>query len=269
MAAIDTAVILAAGRGSRLASVAAGTPKPLLPIDGAGGTVTFLDWHARCLAATGVRAIYLVGSHRTVGARVAAPAGIATQWILNPNADPARSGSACSMQIAWTSAHRILDGASRVLLMDADVAYDPALLRLVADAPEPRSKLLVAAHHADTGEEVLVYGDPCAPGVPRRLGKGLRGTAAVAGMPCLGEAAGIVLFEPADHALLAALTDWCVNASPRAGRCEHEDVTQLLMLQDRVRAVRFGPEHPFIEVDTPADYARLRDEVFPRLSRSC
>lgn len=271
MAAIDKAVILAAGRGSRLAAVAGGTPKPLLPIDPTGrGGLTFLDWHVRCLAAVGVREIYLVGNRLTAGARVAAADGVTSQWILNPTEDLARSGSAHSMWLAWTSPHRILDGRSRVVLMDADIVYDPALLRLLADDGDlAHSKLLVATQHRDTGEEVLVYGDPRVPNVPRRLGKGLAGTEAVAGAPCLGEAAGIVLWEPADHALLEALTDWSVRSSVLGTRSEHEDVTQLLMLRDRVRAVRFGAEHPFIEVDTPADYERLRNDVFPRISRSC
>lgn len=271
MTAIDKAVILAAGRGSRLGAVGDGTPKPLLPIDPAtpGGGPTFLDWHVRCLAAVGVREIYLVGNRRTVGARVAAVDGVATQWILNPTEDLSCSGSAHSMWLAWTSTHRILDGRSRVVLMDADVVYDPALLhRLADDGDRAHSKLLVATQHQDTGEEVLVFGDPHLPTVPRRLGKGLRGTEAVAGAPCLGEAAGIVLWEPADHVLLAAETDWTMRSSALGTRSEHEDVTQLLMLRDRVRAVRFGAEHSFIEVDSPEDYARLRTEVFPRISRS-
>jgi hypothetical protein len=208
----------------------------------------------------------VVGSHATYGARIAGADAATTQWILNSADDALGVGSAHSMWLAWTSAHAILDGRSRVLLMDADIVYDPALLRLLADDPASHSKMLVAASHRDTGEEVLVWGDPRAPHVPRRLGKGLRGSADVAGAPCLGEAAGIVLWEPVDHALLRELTQWTVCSSERGVRSEHEDVTQLLMLRDRMRAVVFGPAHPFLEVDTPEDWDLLRNDVFPRLS---
>jgi choline kinase len=253
------AVVLAAGAGSRMGSLTAATPKPLLPIDGRDPARTFLDWHLRCLAAVGVGEIYLVGGPRLVATRLAAMADVPATWILNPM-PPAASGSAHSAWCAWESPHRILDGRSRVLLMDADVVYEPSMLADLVAAPGERSKISVCTARRDDGEEVLVFGDP-----PRRLGKGLAGTAAVAGLPCLGEATGITLWEAADHAALAAEAAWVVHRSPRGQRSEHEDVTQRMMDGGRVHAVTFGAERIFLEVDTPEDYRRLVDEVALRL----
>jgi choline kinase len=257
--AADAAVILAAGVGGRLAAVGQGVPKPLLPLDGRLGSPTFLDWHVWCVAAAGVRTVYVVGNARTYGAPLRAK-GPTVRWIRNP-ADPDRSGSAESALCAWTSPHRILDGRSRVILMDADVVYDPELLVMLGRAPGAESKLLVSRAHRETGEEVLVFGDP----TPRRLGKGLAGTLAVAGLPCIGEATGIMLWEPADHAALLEATADVVRSSGAGARSEHEDVTQILMDQRRVGAVIFGVERVFLEVDTPEDYATLTSEIAPRL----
>jgi choline kinase len=259
------AVILAAGAGSRMGSLTTTTPKPLLPIDGRDPARTFLDWHLRCLAAVGVGSIYLVGSPRTAGTRLAAMDEVAADWILNPTTEAGASGSAHSAWFAWHSPQRILDGRSRVILMDADIVYVPSVLADLLAGSGTHSRILVAAEHRDTGEEVLVFADPERPEVPRRQGKGLAGSAAVAGRVCLGEATGIMLWEPADHATLAERTDWAVRHSAAGARSEHEDVTQQMMTRDRVRAVRFGPERAFLEVDTPEDYRRLVEEVAPGL----
>lgn len=259
------AVILAAGAGSRLGPLGATTPKPLLPIDGRDPALTFLDWHLRALAAVGADAIYLVGNARLVGTRVAALADVSAEWILNPTTAPALSGSAHSAWFAWQSPHRILDGRSRVILMDADIVYDPSVLADLIAAPADRSRILVCTEHRDSGEEVLVFAPADRPRSARRLGKGLAGTAEVAGLACIGEATGITLWEPADHAALAERSDWAIRHSPAGPRSEHEDVTQQMMGRERVAIVSFGGERPFLEVDTAADYRVLVEEVAPRL----
>src|ERR1700687_1160102 len=195
MAAIDKAVILAAGRGSRIAAVAGDTPKPLLTLDGRPGTVTFLDWHVRCLAAIGVREIYVVGNRRTYGAAHPAIRTARIEWILNPSDDLLGSGSAHSLWFAWNSAYSILDRRSRVAVLDADIVYDPALLDDLVRAPRDRSKTLVASVYQQTGEEVLVFADRSDRTCLRFHGKGLLRTCLVDGCTCLGEATGILRRE--------------------------------------------------------------------------
>lgn len=262
---IDKAVVLAAGLGSRMAAVGGGTPKPLLPIDGRPGSATFLDWHISCLSAAGVREIYVVGNARTPRVRLRASETVAVRWISNSSDDLRGSGSAHSAWFAWESPYHVLDGRSRVILMDADIVYDPRLVAELASAQGEQSKILVCTVHRDTQEEVLVFADPHAPEMPRWLGKGLPHTALVEGCACLGEATGITLWEPADHHVLRAVTQWTIRHTSAGTRSEHEDVTQRMMLLDRVRAVCFGAERVFLEVDTPEDYRFLVEEIAPRL----
>jgi choline kinase len=256
---IDKAVILAAGSGHRISRVGS-TPKPLLPLTGVSGAPTFLDWHVARLSAAGVRDITIVGNHVTFEAHVAVPPGTQVRWVLNPTEDLSKSGSAHSAWFAWQSPHNILDGRSRVLLMDADILYEPAVMQLMAAGPaRPRSTTLVCGDYEVSDEEVMVFAD--AHGA-RAHGKGLFGTAMVQGMRCLGEATGMVLFEPQDHALVSEATDWLMRYS-RARVCsDHEDITQLVMRAGRMDAVCFQGLR-FMECDTPEEYDVLTSTLYP------
>lgn len=261
-ATIDKAIILAAGMGRRIskAPAAAHTPKPLLPLDDAG--LTFLDWHLRSLAAHGAREIYLVGSPVTYGVTIAAMEAIPATWILN-DAPGDVSGSGHSTYLALTSDHAILDGRSRVVLMDADVVYDPAIFGDLASAHGPRSKTLVCSKFRETDEEVMVFADE-RDGAPRVHGKGLLGTPLVRGMRCLGEATGLLLLEPEDHALWLAAAAWCMQFSTAKTRSEHEDITQRLMIAGALDAVSFDDDRRCMECDTPEEYEIVRAEMVPR-----
>jgi choline kinase len=224
---VATAVILAAGSGYRMSSLTQNRSKPLLPIDGPSGSMTFLDWHLRSLSEIGVRRICVVGNTTNFGWQSAAfKDSPSIEWILNPTDDLATSGSAHSASFAWRHSLGILDGQRRVIMMDADIVYDPAVLARLIAAPGEDSKTLVCPHHRNTGEEVLVFGTGDR---PQRHGKGLLGTPMVAGLECLGEATGILLWESRDHAVLRAVTEWSLMFSTAGTRSEHEDVTQLMM----------------------------------------
>lgn len=262
---LDKAIILAAGMGKRIskAPAAANTPKPLLPLDDSG-SLTFLDWHLRSLAAHGVREIYLVGSPVTFGAKLSAAEKIAgsckVTWVMNDFPGD-QTGSGHSMHLALTSEHAILDGRSRVVLMDADVVYDPSLFADLAGAPGPRSKTLVCSKYRETDEEVMVFGDSAG---PRVHGKGLLGTPLVRGLECLGEATGLLLLEPEDHALWMAASSWCMKFSTPKTRSEHEDVTQRLMMARALDVVSFDDDARCMECDTPDEYEVVRAEMVPR-----
>jgi choline kinase len=258
-ASIDKAIILAAGAGRRIAGASADVPKPLLPLDESG--LTFLDWHLRCLAAHGASEIFLVGNSVTFGTRIAAMERVPATWILNDAAAGA-TGSGHSAHLAFTSEHRILDGVSRVVLMDADVVYDPALVGELASATVTASKTLVCAKYRETAEEVMVFGDES--GAPRVHGKGLLGTPLVRNLKCLGEATGLLLLEPAEHELWLAASEWCMRFSTAKTRSEHEDVTQRIMLASALRAVSFDDDQRFMECDTPDEYGVVRKEMVPR-----
>ncbi len=259
---IDKAVILAAGLGNRISAAAQGTPKPLLPIDDAGNT--FIDWHLLALTRAGVKKIYIVGNNVTCGTQTRAMSEVPVTWIKNPTQDLSTSGSGHSAQFAWRSEHGILDDKSRVVLMDADIVYDSALFNMLAAANPVRSTTLVSADYRHTDEEVLVFRD-AATGLPRIHGKGLLDTGLVQNADCMGEATGVLLFEPQDHALLRRATDWCIAFSTAKAKSEHEDITQRMMLAGRMQALPLGKDVPFMECDTPEEYDVLRKEMMPRL----
>jgi choline kinase len=256
---IDKAIILAAGMGKRIAGEGSGIPKPLLPIDDTG--LTFLDWHLRSLRAHGAKEIFLVGSNATFGAKTSAMASIDATWILNDFPGDV-SGSGHSTHIAFTSEHGILDGKSRVVLMDADVVYDPSLFGDLAAAPGPRSKTLVCGSFRETDEEVMVFAD--AAGTPRVHGKGLMNRAFMAPYPCIGEATGLLLLEPRDHATWLAAAAWCMSFSTAKTRSEHEDITQRMFLAGAIDAVTFDDDARCMECDTPEEYEVVRREMVPR-----
>ncbi|HEY8075547.1 MAG TPA: NTP transferase domain-containing protein [Labilithrix sp.] len=255
---IDKAVILAAGIGKRMspggeASRAGGVPKPLLPLDASG--VTFLDWHVRALRAAGAKEITIVGSPATFGKKDG------VRWVMNDFPGD-QSGSGHSTHLAFTSDPPILDGRSRVVLMDADVVYDATLFADLANAPGARSKTLVCGRFRETAEEVMVFAD--AQGKPRVHGKGLLGTPLVSGLSCLGEATGLLLLEPGDHASWRAASAWCMQYLTSKTRSEHEDITQRLMLVSALDAVVFTDDTRFMECDTPEEYEVARREMVPR-----
>jgi choline kinase len=262
---IDKAVILAAGLGNRISGVSREIPKPLLPIDGQKGSVTFLDWHLKSLSAIGVKEIFIVGNLITYGTRLKAMESVKAEWILNPTEDLSTSGSGHSTWYAFHSKHEILDGKSRVILMDADIAYDPDIFRVLDQAPGSRSKTLVCSDYRHTQEEVMVFADRDRPEIPRYHGKGLLETPLTEGCVCMGEATGVLLWEPGDHATLRAVTDWQIQYSTAKTRSEHEDITQRMMLLDRMSAVGLDPAHAFMEVDTPDEYKVLVEEFYPRV----
>ena len=260
---VDKAIILAAGMGKRIAGVAgtgAQVPKPLLPLDDSG-KLTFLDWHLRALAAHGAREIFIVGSKATFGTTVAAMEQHPATWILNDFPGDV-SGSGHSAHLAFTSEHGILDGKSRVVLMDADVVYDPSLVAELARGESAGSKTLVCGRFRETDEEVMVFGDDR--GVPRVHGKGLLGTPMVRDLTCMGEATGLLLLEPTDHATWLAAAAWCMKFSTAKTRTEHEDITQRLMNMGTMDAVVFEDDTRCMECDTPDEYDTARRQMVPR-----
>jgi choline kinase len=256
---IDKAIILAAGVGKRIAGVTQ-APKPLLMLDEAS-QITFLDWHIRSLAAHGAKEIFIVGSPATFGARLQAMEKIPATWVMN-DFENEKSGSGHSTHLAFMSPHGILDGRSRVVLMDADVVYDPTLLAVLANAPGPRSKTLVCSKYRETHEEVMVFADDS--GRPRVHGKGLLGTPLVRGLKCAGEATGLLLLEPEDHGLWKKASSWCMEFSTARTRSEHEDITQRIMLAGALDIVSFDDDKRCMECDTPEEYEVVKREMVPR-----
>lgn len=272
------AVILAAGRGSRMGERTQELPKAILPIgprSRADDTETnFLRRQCELLLELGVEQIVVVvGQLRDLILEAVPRWKLPIQLVTNPTPDMGTSGSLHSFQYAVLSPHGVLDGRLQTLLMDGDIVYHRSALQRLLDAPQ-QSSLLVCNRYSGDGEEVRVYGMVER---PRFLGKALT-PALVAGEPCLGEATGIVKFAPEDHALARETIEWMVGdpAAPEgtakrrgyapAGRAtEHEELTQRFMRYTRMRCVCFDDDIPFMECDDARDYAKLRESFYPRL----
>jgi choline kinase len=266
---IDAAIILAAGRGERLSAVSS-TPKPLLSLSGRAGDSCFLDMHLRSLAHHGVKEVVIVGNATTARAPLRSILQLAgklnVRMVVNPTDDLSTSGSAHSLWHAMHHASGLLDGQRRVVFMDADVVYDDDVFARLAAADPRRSATLVAARVDDNAvDKVVVWADPHAPHNAVRHGARLRGTPLVDGLTAVGEATGIVLMAPGDHARFVGITDWVIANSSAGTRSAHEDITQAMMTLDLVDVVALDAATTFFAVDTPADYEQLTTKVWPEV----
>ena len=279
MSAPYQAVILAAGRGSRLSEETDARPKALLPIgpraEGDPAETSFLQRQVELLQLLGVEQVVVVIGYlrKLIEAEIRrwAPS---VQLVVNPTRLIETSGSLHSFQFAARSPYGVLDGRHQTLLMDADIVYHRDVLRRILQAPEV-STVLVCDRHQASNEEVLVYGTAQR---PLFMGKGLT-SELVAGAPCLGEATGIVKLAPQDHALARRTMAWLLGDpdapagslehkgfGPARRATEHEELTERFMRCGRMRALTFAAEElPFLEVDTADEYRALRTELYPRL----
>lgn len=275
------AIILAAGRGSRLEEETTDLPKPLLPIGPRSvddPTVTsFLRRQAEVLRDCGVEQVGVVVGYRRE--RIIADLerwGAWLQVVVNPSTDIQTSGSLHSFQYAARSEFGVLDGSKNTLLLDGDIVYERGALERLLDAGD-ETCALVHSRCANDSEEVLVYGTPQR---PLFLGKGL-GPALVNDAPCIGEATGIIKIAPADHLLVREIMNWLLgdpdapeDSAQHAGfgparrGTEHEELSQRLMHLGKIRCIVIGEEFFFAEIDTPAEYEQLRASLYPRLLRA-
>jgi choline kinase len=278
MAAPYQAVILAAGRGSRLHEHTHEIPKALLPIGPRAlndkTETNFLRRQVELLHSLGVtQVVVVVGCLKEQIIDAVKRWDVKVQLVVNPTPDIGTSGSLHSFQFAVRAGIGVLDGRKQTLLHDADIVYHRDALKRLIDAPE-ESALLVCGRYTDDSEEVLAFGTDDR---PRFLGKGLTASL-VCGEPCLGEATGIVKFAPADHALARESIDWMLGDpdapegslrrrgyGPARAATEHEELTQRFMRYGRMRCVRFGEEIPFMECDDAREYRKVRESFYPRL----
>jgi choline kinase len=272
------AVILAAGRGSRLGNRTGEIPKAMLPL-GPRSTkdsteTCFLRRQIEVLKAAGVDQVtVVVGYLREAILRGLEDWKLGVDVALNPTPEIQTSGSLHSLQFAMNSGKGILDGTKQTLFMDADIVYDRRVLKLLLDAPEENALLICGKIEQDS-EEVLVHGSL---EKPRFLAKGLTEELA-GGAPCLGEAVGIVKLAPRDHGLARRTIDWLLGDStapegtpkykgfgPARRATEHEELTQRFMHYQRMRAVVFGTELAFMEVDAEHEYEECTKHMYPKL----
>ena len=244
------AIILAAGLGLRLQQPPERQfPKCLLRFQG----VTLLERHLRALRAAGVDEIELALGFQ--------PESIEAEldridWRPRPQTVVNARYDLGSVLTVHTMADALTRGGD-VLLMDADVLYDEAILRaLVAGASTDR---LLLDRDFESGDEPvkLCLKD----GVPVELRKQL---AVGLHYDTIGESVGFFRFREETARRLAQIVAGYV-ASGRQNMPHEEAVRDLLLEGGRHYDVADVTGLPWIEIDFPGDVARAETEVLPRL----
>lgn len=245
------ALILAAGRGTRLAGDPEHGPLPKCLLRFGGRSL--LERHLRLLARAGAGDICVAvgyGAERVRDelARLDSEARVTT--VFNPDYDLG------SIVTVWCARARLLAGRE-TLLMDADVLYDGRMLERLLGSRH--ADCLLMDRHFEPGEEPVK--------VCLRAGRIVEFSKRVA--PGLafdrwGESVGFFRLSAETSRALAVRA----AAYREAGRgmAPHEEALRDLMLEE---PGRFGVEDvtglPWIEIDFAEDVRRAREEVLPRL----
>jgi L-glutamine-phosphate cytidylyltransferase len=233
------AIILAAGRGSRLENEAGNVPKCLAPM----GATTLLERQIQSLNAAGIGDILVVtGYHAELVRQVC---GDRARCLENT-----RHAETNSLYSLWLARDYLRDG---FVVMNGDVLFHP--------------RLLVELLSADCEDALLLsYCDPAAPlgdeemKVVVRNGCVAEITKRMDGRLADGENVGVVKFGIAGARLLVEKLDALIASgaerdwAPRAFR-EFAQERPLYAVATRGLA--------WIEIDYPADYRRAVAEILP------
>jgi choline kinase len=247
------AVILAAGRGSRL-SQSQGSPPPKCLLKFGG--VSLLERHLRLLQAAGVTEVVLaLGFEHTVIEtelrRLAALGLPQAETFIN---ERFTLGSVLSVHVVADAMRRGGD----VLLMDADVLYDARILEALAGGAAPSNRILIDRDFEAGDEPVKVC---VREGIPVELRKqvapGLQ-------YDTIGESVGFFRFDERAARRLADLVADCVD-SGRSHLPHEETLRDLILERSQVFQIVDVTGAPWIEIDFPADVERAAREVLPQL----
>jgi choline kinase len=246
------AIILAAGRGSRLAEFnPEGHPKCLLSFGGR----SLLDRHLDLLYQFGVRQADLVVGYEAdqviehVG-RLSSRPDVA--FHFNPRY---QQGSVISL---W-AARETLESGTGILLMDGDVLYHPAILQRLLQTRH-RNCFLLDRDFRDGEEPVkIAISNGIMVDFRKELADDLQ-------YDQVGESVGFFRFGPEVSARIA---EECARFDS-AGLTDapHEEVLRNLLLeQPGAFAYEDVSGLPWVEIDFPEDVIRARDIVLPAIRR--
>jgi choline kinase len=246
------AIILAAGRGSRLAEHnAGGDPKCLMEFGGR----SLLDRHLDVLNQFGIRRCDLVIGYEAdriidhVGTLFSRPD---VSFHFNPAYE---RGSVLSL----LAARDTLEAGVPVIVMDADVLYHPDILKRLVDTPVENCFLL--DRDFTPGDEPVKIAVSNGGMVEFRkvLAEGLS-------YDMIGESVGFFRFGPECAAMIVA--ECAQFEAEGLGDAPHEEALRNVLLR---KPKLFGFEDvsglPWIEIDFPDDVVRASGEVLPAIRR--
>src|SRR5262245_54501405 len=238
------AIILAAGKGSRLNGLIGDQPKCLIRV----GSLTLIERQILSLKIAGIHDIVVVVGHGAE--QVRAVCGSDVSFIENTIYD--RTNSLFSL---WLTRHLIPDG---FLVMNGDVLFHQRLLGELLDGIDEDALLVDYRDEtsAPFGDEEMK--------VTLRNGRIVDISKQIEPPQAHGENVGIAKFGAEGARLLSKHMDKLIEAgaerdwAPRAFR--------ELAFERRLIAVSTRG-YPWIEIDFPEDYERAVGENLPRLSQ--
>lgn len=239
----STAVILAAGRGTRLAGEVRDVPKGFLRL----GTEPIIEESIDRLAGAGIRDVLIVTGHLASFYESLAARHPLVRTVHNPRF--ADSGSMYSLWCAREAA------AGPFLLLESDLIYEPrALSHLLA---QPGADGILLSGPTGAGDEVYVETrDGCLVAMSKDR--------AALGPAVAGELVGISRISAPLYALMI---DIATRAFATSLRFDYE--TDCLVAAARQRAIPCPllPDLVWAEIDDPSHLARARERVYPEILR--
>jgi choline kinase len=244
----QTAVILAAGRGTRMNGVTGGRPKGFLPALGK----TFASRTIDILRAEGISDIVVVtgfgaGFYDDLAAQY--DGGVRTAY--NPEFET--TGTMQSLLAAPVG----ISGA--FLVLDADIVYEARAVRSLVQSRADNA--IVLSGIGALGDEFFAWSKV----VEARGGRWLQHLSKVradVSVPPDGEHMGIMKIG---GALAAALRDWAHVNAAEAAQLPYELCLLHLLPQHPMQAVHI-PDLIWTEVDTPAMFDHAQNVVLPKLA---
>ena len=246
------AVILAAGRGSRLAGHNPdGHPKCLMEFGGRSLLARHLDLLWRC----GVNSVDIVVGYeasRIIEHVATLDSRPQVGWHFNPRYE---QGSVLSL---WAAEDTLKSGAP-VLVMDADVLYHPAILERLVATPVENCYLLDRDFAPGDEPVKIAVRDGVMVEFRKRLAPDLA-------FDTIGESVGFFRFGPE---MARTICEECARFDAEGlGDAPHEEALRnVLLAQPR----RFGFEDvsglPWIEIDFPEDVERAGGEILAAIRR--
>ena len=235
---IETAVILAAGQGIRLGPLGRVTPKGFLQLDLRGRPIIVESIER--LRSRGIRRIVVITGHLAAFYEALSERTQDVITVHNPRF--AESGSLHSL----TCAEGVVAGD--FLLLESDLVYEARALDAALDSP--RDDVIVVSPPTGSGDEVYVAADG---EMIAMISKDRQLSDA-----SVGELVGISkisrrLFERMQRQ---------AESNPIA---EYETGALAALAREYALYYCLVPDLVWAEIDTPADFERVRGTVYPRL----
>jgi choline kinase len=241
-AAITTAVILAAGRGTRLAGELSDRPKGFLAL----GERPIIEESIQRLAAAGISDVVIVTGHCARWYEELAARDARVRTVHNPRF--AESGSMYSL---YCASHAV---TGPFLLLESDLVYEPRALTTLLEGEHDDAVLISGPTLA--GDEVYVE---LAEGRLRAMSKQRAQLASVA-----GELVGISRISAALFALMQRLSR---TAFEQSLRYDYETDCLVAAARERPIACPLVPDLVWGEIDDPSHLARVRGGVYREVCR--